>query len=128
MSAPPGPPEFRSRRRAPAAGFRAALEDDLNTSVALAALHEFVTTVNRTARQDATAAIAVLRDADRVFGDARRGAGGGADDAEIERLVAEREAARKARDFKRADALRDELSKRGIELLDSPQGTRWRRK
>jgi cysteinyl-tRNA synthetase len=120
---PPAPPDSSAadvaRER-----FRAAIEDDLNTSEALAALHEMVTTANRT-RRGATEAIAFLREADRVFAilDER----GEAPDAEIERLMAEREAARKARDFRRADAIRDELVRRGIELLDGPQGTRWRR-
>ena len=46
--------------------------------------------------------------------------------ARVEKLVDERAAARKARDFARADAIRDELAKAGIELEDSRQGTRWR--
>ena len=52
----------------------------------------------------------------------------GADDAQIDALVAERDTARSEKDWERADALRDELTQRGIELLDSPQGTRWRRR
>src|SRR6185437_13112554 len=46
---------------------------------------------------------------------------------EVERLIAEREAARKARDFARADRIRDELRGRGIALEDSKDGVRWRR-
>jgi cysteinyl-tRNA synthetase len=48
-------------------------------------------------------------------------------DAEIERLIAERQTARKARDFTRADAIRSDLAARGIFLEDTPQGVRWRR-
>jgi len=48
-------------------------------------------------------------------------------DAKIDALVAERDAARAAKDWKRADELRAELRALGIELVDSPQGTRWRR-
>ncbi len=48
------------------------------------------------------------------------------DTAEVERLIAERNAARSAKDFKRSDAIRDELSNRGIELMDGPAGTSWK--
>jgi len=118
----PGAPDAGAVAEA-RAKFRAALEDDLNTSGALAALHELMTTVNRTGA-GAEEAIAFLREADGIFAllDEQE-----APDAEIERLMAEREAARKARDFRKADAIRDDLLRRGIELLDTPQGTRWRR-
>ena len=49
-------------------------------------------------------------------------------DAEVERLIAERLAARKARDFKKSDALRDQLAQAGIILEDTRDGTRWKRK
>ena len=52
----------------------------------------------------------------------------GLSDAEIERLIAERQAARKARDFQRSDALRDQLAAAGILLEDTKDGVRWRRK
>ena len=48
--------------------------------------------------------------------------------AEIEDALARRKAARADKDFATSDAIRDELLKKGIELLDTPQGTRWRRK
>ena len=48
-------------------------------------------------------------------------------DSEIEALIAERTAARKERNFARADEIRDELKAKGIELEDTPQGVKWRR-
>jgi cysteinyl-tRNA synthetase len=46
----------------------------------------------------------------------------------VEALIEERNAARKNRDFKRADEIRNQLSERGILLEDTPQGTKWKRK
>ncbi|MEN2995600.1 MAG: hypothetical protein ABC360_01090 [Acetomicrobium sp.] len=48
--------------------------------------------------------------------------------SEIEGLIKEREAARKKRDFARADAIRNELASKGIILEDTPLGTRWKKK
>jgi cysteinyl-tRNA synthetase len=78
--------------------------------------------------EEAAEAVAFMREADRVFDVLDEAPARGEDDAEIAALVAERDAARAARDFARADALRDQLSQRGIELLDGPEGTRWRRR
>jgi cysteinyl-tRNA synthetase len=125
----PASPELAALCASTSAAFRAALEDDLNTSAALAALHEFVTAVNRAqpSRQDAARALAVMRDADRVLGVLDEAPAAADDDAEIAALVAERSAARQARDFARADAIRKQLAARGIELLDTAEGTHWRR-
>jgi cysteinyl-tRNA synthetase len=50
-----------------------------------------------------------------------------ADDAEIDALMRERDDARAARDFARADAIRDDLTARGVKLEDTPSGTVWHR-
>jgi cysteinyl-tRNA synthetase len=110
--------------------FREALEDDLNTSAALAAVHELMTAVNRAdpGREDAARAVDFMREIDGVLGVLTEAPDAQDADAEIDALVAERDAARATRDFARADSIRDELGARGIELLDTPRGTRWRKR
>jgi cysteinyl-tRNA synthetase len=56
------------------------------------------------------------------------GTNDGLPDAEVERLIGERNAAKKARDFKRSDAIRDELAAQGVVLEDTKDGVRWKRK
>ena len=88
-----------------------------------------MTTVNRLSptRDDAARAAEFLREVDHVLAVLDDVPDRGEDAAEIDALVAEREAARGARDYARADAIRDELAARGIEILDTRDGTRWRR-
>ena len=119
--------------------FAATLADDLNISGALAALFAFAKDVNRRveagplAPGDRRRVLDALADVDRVLGvldpSDWEGEEGGAkdDDEEIDRLVQQREEARKARDFAEADRLRDELQERGVVIEDTPQGPRWRR-
>jgi cysteinyl-tRNA synthetase len=109
--------------------FGEAVDDDLNMSQALAAVFDFMRDVNRAepAGEEAGRAAQALRGADRILGLLKDEAST-SEDAGIDALVQERQAARKSRDFARSDRIRDELAARGIVLEDTPQGPRWYRK
>jgi cysteinyl-tRNA synthetase len=115
-----GEPADPFRRR-----FRDALYDDLNSPQALAVLWEAL----RTPELSAASQWELLCEFDGVLGLGLEHAkvAGEDVDGEVEALIEERERARAARDFARADALRDELLARGIVLEDTRGGTRWRR-
>jgi cysteinyl-tRNA synthetase len=113
--------------------FEAGMDDDLNTSVALAAVHELTREVNtavakRALREDnkreVIAAIERFDSVLNVFGQPARGIL----DEEIQKLIDERQGARHRRDFERGDQIRDELAERGIVLEDTKDGVRWKRK
>ena len=113
------------------AEFDAGLDDDLNTSAALAAVFNFLRTVNAAITEGsldaegARAARAALAGADRVLGVLPSGPDSLS--AEVEEKIAARNAARGRRDFAESDRIRDELAKSGIVLEDTPGGTRWKR-
>jgi cysteinyl-tRNA synthetase len=122
------------------AAFHAAMADDFNTPEALAALFELARETNRARSDDparAAALCALLRRLGSLLGllqdDPEAWLRGGdtvpaglSDDA-IEALIAQRTAAKQARDWSTADAIRDRLKEAGIVLEDSPTGTTWRR-
>ncbi|MBM4082277.1 MAG: cysteine--tRNA ligase, partial [Planctomycetes bacterium] len=110
------------------AGFEAGMDDDLNVSAALGALFDMVHELNRIelTRSDAQKALGLLARFDSVLGvlEEKQPA---ILDAEVERLIQDREAARKRRDFAQADKIRQDLKARGIVLEDTPKGVRWKR-
>jgi cysteinyl-tRNA synthetase len=110
--------------------FAAAVDDDLNMSKALGHLFDFMREMNREEPRGsgARAAADAVRQIDGILGVLEAAPASGADDARIEDLVQQRLAARKARDFARSDAIRDQLAAEGIVLEDTKGGTRWYRR
>jgi cysteinyl-tRNA synthetase len=112
-------------------GYREALDDDLNLPQGIGLVFELVREANaaldaeRVGAQAHAALLALIDDFDAHLDVVRVEEPGLAD--EVERLIAEREAARKERNFGRSDQIRDELRQKGIALEDSKDGVRWRR-
>ncbi len=111
--------------------FEKAMDDDFNTADAIASVFDLVKYCNTTAGEESSAEFAgallavleklcdvlgliVVKEAQMLDGD-------------IEALIEERQAARKAKDFARADAIRDELAAKGIILEDTREGVKWKR-
>ncbi len=115
--------------------FRAAVADDLDMPGALAATWEAIRAANRAEdTPQKRALLDLVLDFDRVLGlrlaDAAEGRGESVTrplPAEVAALIAQREAARAARDWAAADALREAIRKHGYEVQDTPSGTRWQR-
>lgn len=103
-----------------------ALSDDLNTPLAISALHQLRDPSELKA--GASALGLLQQDPEAWFRWAPAGAAdAGPFDAEIEAAIAARHAARKAKDFKESDRIRDDLKAKGVILEDGPKGTTWKR-
>ena len=101
------------------------LSDDINTPLAISALHRLR---NPSELKAGAGALGLLQqDAEAWFRWTPAAAADGPSDAEIEAAIAARQAARKAKDFKESDRIRDDLKARGVILEDGPKGTTWKR-
>ena len=111
--------------------FEKAMDDDFNTADAIAAIFDLVKYANTTATAESSkeylqsllARIVKLGDVLGLILDKKEELL----DADIEKLIEERQAARKAKDFARADAIRDELLEKGIILKDTREGVQWKK-
>ena len=117
------------------AAFSAALDNDMNTALAVTAVYDVLK-----AKTTPATKLALIADFDRVLGldlceaakkiveeEERQAAEAAADPfvAEIEKLIAERAEAKKAKNYARADEIRNELLAKGVTLIDTPQGTKF---
>ena len=131
---PGSSPELRAAAARAQASFEAGMDDDLNTSVALAAVHTLTREVNTALdncgvraddRRELLGLVERFDSVLNVFGSNRQAE---MLDSEIQTLIDERQEARRRRDFARADEIRDQLAARGITLEDTRDGVRWKRR
>jgi cysteinyl-tRNA synthetase len=114
--------------------FSDSMNEDLNTAEALGAVFEYIRDANSAMDSggfragNASAALDLLKQFDSVFQVLEPSSASGLSDSEVESKIAERTAAKKAKNFARADQIRDELLALGIILEDTKSGIRWKRK
>jgi len=129
----PGDPALQARVDDAVKTFEESLDDDLNVSSALATIFELIRDINlmldgenKLGPADRDRILDFFRGVNQIF-DVFQVEENRSDDGEISRLVDERNQARKNRNFKRADEIRDLLLEQGIALEDTRDGTRWKR-
>ncbi|NLY43099.1 MAG: cysteine--tRNA ligase [Clostridiaceae bacterium] len=113
--------------------FIEAMDDDLNTADAIAALFEMVREINANITATSASSVSIIefatntvKELGSVLGILQKEKGGSLD-AEIEELIEKRQQARKEKNWALADSIRDQLKEMGIILEDTPQGVKWRR-
>ncbi|MEP7137128.1 MAG: DALR domain-containing protein, partial [Chloroflexota bacterium] len=112
--------------------FTDAMDDDFNTPLAIAALHELVKAINTARDSGATdeqlkSAQSTLRELTGVFGLQLQEKQGSSDaEAQVNALITERNEARKQKQWARSDEIRDQLKEMGVTIEDSKDGTKWR--
>ena len=107
------------------------MDDDFNTADAISVLFDLIRDTNsnigiNSSKELCEKALELIRELGLPLGILQKTTKGDLE-AEIEALIAERQQARKDRNFALADKIRDELKAKGIELLDTPQGVRWKK-
>ena len=114
--------------------FKKAMDGDLNTSLAITALYDVLkaktndhTKLAALADFDQVLSLDLLAHAEKLRQAAKAEAAAEERDPEIDELVRQRTEAKKAKNWAEADRIRDELKARGITIIDTPQGAKWRR-
>jgi cysteinyl-tRNA synthetase len=137
-------PEIAGRSHAAIEQFEQAMDDDLNTAEALAAIYEYVRAMNTTIdenqfrednRWDAARVLEVfdsvfdvLKPSEHAQTDNQLTTNGQISEADIELLIEQRSAAKRSKNFQKADQIRGELLGQGVVLEDTKDGVRWKRK